>query len=254
MTEPAVDLGFVLLAEAVLPEPGRLVKAAAEFGLGRLTEVKEVKEGDPSSEVQVFRLPAGSTLMVALIPMPHPNVGSTAVGWAFPDREQAVAAPAHLIVSGLGLGGPPMERDGTMARLLAAVLQAGSGVAAMLGDGVTWIARETFVNVVGSCPEGEFPLPACVDVTVAGEDRNRASLLTHGMQRYGREELYVTTPRRKGGEALAFVWDIAQWLLSIEKAPPTGDTVGRTAEEKVRVKRVPSPTGRGSKVVRLDLE
>jgi hypothetical protein len=34
---------------------------------------------------------------------------------------------------------------------------------------------------------------------------------------------------------------------------PTGETVGRTADEKVLIQRVPDPAGQGPEVIRLDL-
>ena len=92
-----------------------------------------------------------------------------------------------------------------------------------------------------------------VDVTAAQESATRMSFLTHNLPRYGREDLYVTC-RIEGKGALDFVYAMLRWMLvDPDKQFPTGDTVGRTPEQKVRVQRVPSPIDDAVQVVRLDL-
>jgi len=50
------------------------------------------------------------------------------------------------------------------------------------------------------------------------------------------------------------VFAIARGLLADPPMVlPTGDTTGRTADEKVRIERVPSPTGDGPDVIYLAL-
>jgi len=80
------------------------------------------------------------------------------------------------------------------------------------------------------------------------------SMLTHGLVRYGREEFFVTASQG-GKAAMDFIVGLARWMLmDPNKQLPTGDTVGRTPHEKVRVQRVPNPTGEGPEVIRLDLD
>jgi hypothetical protein len=92
-----------------------------------------------------------------------------------------------------------------------------------------------------------------VDVTAAQESPTRMSFLTHGLQRYGRDEFYVTCPV-EGRGALSFVFDMARWMLTDpDKHLPTGDTVGRSEDERLAIQRVPNPTGKGPEVIRVDL-
>ena len=50
------------------------------------------------------------------------------------------------------------------------------------------------------------------------------------------------------------MFGLVRWMLSDpNKHLPTGDTIGRDADEKLVVQRVPNPTGRGPEVIRLDL-
>ncbi len=187
-----------------------------------------------------------------LVEAPHPDAPHMMMGLASPDPEELGAMQAHYIVTALGLSGEAREQDTRMAKLTAAVLQSSPAIAAVLGSGVVLHKAAFFVDVVRSA-EG-FPMLVCVDLTMAPEGEERMSMLTHGMVRHGREEFFVTASRTGQG-AVDFVLSMSEWMLrDPDKKLPTGDTVGRTAEEKIVVQRVPSPTGEGPEVIRLDLD
>jgi hypothetical protein len=176
------------------------------------------------------------------------------VGATSPTREEASAAPGHVIVTALGLEGSARARDTRMAALTAAVIDSTSAIGAMLGHGVMFHRAALFSEMAAlGVEEGELPAEIAIDVSGAPEGPERMSFLTHGMVRYGREELYVTCPQRGRG-ALGFVLTMARWLLTdLDKQLPTGDTVGRTEDEKIVIRRVPHPAGEGPAVIRLDL-
>ena len=80
------------------------------------------------------------------------------------------------------------------------------------------------------------------------------SFLTHGLQRYGREEFYVTASV-DGQGSLGYVMSLVRWMVhDRDKVLPTGDTVGRTPEEQIVVQRVPSPIEGYPPVIRLDMD
>jgi len=92
-----------------------------------------------------------------------------------------------------------------------------------------------------------------VDLAFAAEPRGRVSVVTHGMTRCGRGEFGITESA-PGSGSLDLALSMAGWMLAEpDKQLPTGDTVGRSADEKLRVQRVPNPTGSGPAVIRLDL-
>lgn len=243
-----VDLAFLLVNEAKYPEPARVVAEAERLGIAL-----EHQPGD-ESEPMSFGMANGGTFLLMLVEAPHPDAPNMAYGPTSPAREEAVAAPAHFIATGLGLEGDERARDLVMAKLASSVIANTAAVGAMLGHGVIFHKAGLFHGMTElGVEEGELPSELICDITVAPEGDDRMSFLTHGLQRYGREELYVTcSTRGKGG--LDFVFSIARWLLGdMEKQLPTGDTIGRSAEEKVTVQRVPNPTGRGDQVMLLEL-
>jgi hypothetical protein len=146
----------------------------------------------------------------------------------------------------------PAAEDIMLARLTTAVVRSSPAVAAMLGHGMCFHRAAFFAEVVEA--EDGLPLLVCVDITRAPEPGDRMSMLTHGLVRHGREEFFVHASQRGKG-ALDFVISMARWMLTDpNKQLPTGDTVGRSAAEKIIVQRVPDPRGEGPDVIRLDLD
>jgi hypothetical protein len=201
-----------------------------------------------------FTFANGGSFMVMLVPAPHPDALGMPVGPTSPNREQVAATKAHFILTALGLEGAPRGRDATMARLVATVIENVNAVGAMLGHGVVFHRADVFAGMAAaSMDDGELPSEIAVDITSAREQNNRMSFLSHGMQRYGREEIYVTCSI-DGKGALDFVFMLTRWMLSdLDKQFGTGETIGRTMKEKLTIQRVPNPTGQGPLVIRLDL-
>jgi hypothetical protein len=182
-----------------------------------------------------------------------------------PPYEQIAVSPAHLVVAAQGLPGGARERDTILAILTAAVMDgvdaggrspgaADVTVGAMLGHGVVVHRARLFADYARLAAQERSPLSVevAVDITAAQESPTRMSFLTHGLRRYGREEFFVTCPI-EGKGALAFVLTMARWMLAdADKQLPTGETVGRTEDEKLVIQRVPHPKG-GPEVIRLDL-
>jgi hypothetical protein len=252
------DLAFVLVLRAVAPRAAQIVAAGRRYGLD-LVPHPAVAADDSAL---AFDLPDGASMAVSLMPVPPPDVTRMPTGVTSPPPDQIGAARAHLVVAAFGLTGPARDRDTRMAKLAAAVVDAvestdvGDAVGAMLGHGVALHRAGVFTDAAKLAADEQEPLPVevAVDVTAAQESPTRMSFLTHGLRRYGRDELYVTCPI-DGTGALSFVMGISRWLLAEPEAQlPTSDTVGRTADEKVLVQRVADPTGHGGpEVIRLDL-
>jgi hypothetical protein len=241
------DVAFVLVKQAVAPAPAAVVAAARRYGL----TLAPVAGPDPLS----FDLGGGASLTVAIMPVPHPDAAAFPVGMTSPPPAEIASARAHLVIAALGLPGSARERDTLMAQLTAAVIDSVDAVGAMLGHGIVVHRAAVFADAARLAADHHEPLVVeiAVDITAAAESATRMSFLTHGLRRYGREEFYVTCPIQGTG-AISFVLGLARWMLADpDKQLPTGDTVGRTADEKIVVQRVPDPTGPGPQVIRLDL-
>jgi len=241
-----LDIAFVLVNTPEYPDASHVLATAKRLGIA-MTAV----EG--GGEPLLFELPGGGTLIAMLMPAPHPDVASMPFGPTSPDPDEAAAAGAHYILTAQGLTGSPRERDTQMALLATTIIDNTDAVGAMLGHGVVFHKARLFAAMAElAVKDGLLPPEIAIDITNARESEHRMSFLTHHMPRYGREDLYVTCPIRGAG-ALEFVFSVVRWMLTdIEREWAAGDTIGRTAEERIRIERVPSPVG-GATVIRLAL-
>ena len=246
---PGIGLGF-LLTSSVRLDNQALIRAAAASGI-TLVEMPPAAD-EEASPVASFQMEGGGILMVMPIDAPHPDAAGMARTPLTVDEEGLAKASAHFIVTAMNLQGDVRQRDTTLAKLVGATVQATDAIGAMLGHGVLFYKADLFAAAAKG-DNGEPPMLVSVDLTMAAEGEGRMSVLSHGMERYGREEFYVTASQTEKG-ALDFTMSMVTWLLyDADKELPTGDTVGRSAEEKLIVQRVANPTGEGPEVIRLDL-
>lgn len=248
------DLAFVLVRQPAAPAPAAVVAAARRYGI-ELTPHPSPPPDAAGGGLLAFQMAGGASLTVATIPAPHPDAPTRPVGVTSPPSEEIASAAGHLVVAAFGLTGSARDRDTRMAMLTGAVIDTTDAVGAMLGHGLVFHRAALFADAARLAADEHEPLTVevAVDVTAAAESTSRMSFLTHGLRRYGREEFYITCPI-EGTGALSFVLSLARWMLADpDKHLPTGDTVGRTAGEKIPIQRVPDPAGQGPEVVRLDL-
>ena len=242
------DLAFILIEEPVRPNPEAVIEAARHVGL----ELTSPETG--SDKPTAFAINGRPVVYVMLMPAPHPDVPNVAIGPMSPPREELAAAPAHYIVTSLGLPGSTTERDQLMAILVGAILSGCKPVGVKMGHGVLFHRPDIFQRIAFiAAKEDAFPVELCVDVTVARDSEDRISLLTYNLPRYDREDFYITAPMAGQG-ALDFVLMMARWMImDPNKHLPTGDTMGRSAEEKLLIQRTPNPIDEEQVVIRLDL-
>ncbi|MCB9601186.1 MAG: hypothetical protein H6721_21000 [Sandaracinus sp.] len=241
-----IDLAAVLLQAPRPLDPAALVEAGARFGL---TLTPKGTDGVISLD-----LPEGDVHLV-LIEAAHPGAAEPAYGPLAIEAEVTRATTAHVLVTGRELPGEVRERDATMLRLVAATLQATGGVSASLAPGVIFHRPGLVLDFAALvAEEGELPFEVAVDITSARESEDRMSFLTHGLERHGSEDLYVTASVNGRG-ALDFLLGVGRWFhQQPEMRLPTGDTLGRSETERVTIQRVPSPIDPSRTVVRLDLD
>ncbi len=248
-------LSFILVSDARQPDSGAVIAAAQQMGIGlALSEDRETDDGEEQPEIDAYDIDGGGTLMVTLMPAPHPDVADMAGGPLSPeDMDSLVSAPAHCIVTALGLDGTIDEIDIRMSALTAAVLAGCQPVGVLKMPGVLFHRPDLYAACARKGVEdNELPMLICVDITAALEGPEQMSFLTHNMPRYRREDLYITCST-EGEGAFDFVLDMIGWLLSDRDYQlPTGDTIGRNAEEKIKINRVANPLGEGPDVVHLD--
>ena len=255
-----LGLAFILVSDLEPLNCDAVIASAEDFGLSLSLSPPNDDEDDESAEddsptITSFDLTTGETVFVMLLPVSHPDVEGMPVGPLSPDdMDSLINAPAHYIVTVMGMDGTVDENDIKMSAITSCVMAGCNPVGVLQMPGVLFHRPELFLECTKSAiEEQQIPMLICIDITAAQENDTHMSFLTHNMQRYGREEFYIVA-LSEGQGALDYTLSLVAWMLDDrEYHLPTGDTVGRTADEKILVQRVPNPTGEGPEVIRLDL-
>jgi len=239
-----ISLAFVLTQDINI-DTQAVLSAAEQMGM-KMVALEHDKLGPLAFSVEGL-----GELYVMAVDAPHPDAAKMPNGPLSPNPEVVATGTCHLILTAMYLPGDNQTKDFHLAKLTAAVIRGSSAVAAMLFPGTVLYGAELFADIASQA-QG-LPIEICVDLTMAGEPNDRMSFVTHGLTRYGREEFYITCSR-SGQGALDFVFMMVRWMINDpNKNLPTGDTIGRTAEERITVQRVPHPGGAEGEVVRLDV-
>jgi hypothetical protein len=261
--EEPMKIAFVLLAKPRLPDGKQLERAFARFATKqcRLRERvdKDDKDDKARGKALAFDLTPGGNGFIGLIDTPVPkreadeaaalSVSSITNGWKLPPHA------AHLIVA---LNDPETasktERLSRLTWLLAAVAEASDAVGVYWGDAGATHEPKFFISVAkDTAMVGRLML--WTGVSAVKQADGRISVLSTGMKQLGLPNLLLIAPAKlPSGDTLKTFFDLLAYMVNRGEALPEGDTVGRTADERLPVRYVPSPANPGEKVWRVELK
>jgi hypothetical protein len=256
-----IDLAFVLLQKPSLPAGGDIVKAFADFAVeGQRLEFRQsTTRSDQKEDLLEFNVGPCGTAFVALVPFPVPkgeaddaarfSVSALGTKWKPPPHS------AHLLVT---LSGSDSSRRQTnvscFTSLLAAVSKASGAVGIYWGNAGATHDPAFFASVAKEVGAGSRMM-LWTGVSVARESDGRLSLLSLGMEQLDLPDLLLIAPRSMNGtEALGSFFDFLSYVAERGTPIPEGETVGRTADERLRVHYVPSPSDGSKQVWRVEFK
>lgn len=255
-----MNLAFVLLGQPEYPEGQAIARAFAPFasaGQSLLLRTTAAQRTD-SVRVSEFELRPGGTAFIAMMPMAVPkgeaeggvrfSVSALGTGWKLPLHR------AHLVVTLRNTEDTSaVEAISHFTSLLAAVAAASGAVGVYWGSaGATHDAR-FFTSVAES--QGIVPrIMLWTGVSVVSEADGRLSLLSLGMKQLELPNLLLVAPNSASNLALETFFDLLAYVAERGAPLPEGDTVGRSVDERLQVRYVPSPIDANDKVWRVELE
>lgn len=242
-------LSFVLLPRPYDAQGAPVVAAFARL----FPQVPCPLAPQASGDIAELRDHDGRVTFVALMPAPVPNGEADAAAsrsMAAFSRKYGPPPPhvAHLVVTTQADASPASLLQHT--RVVAAAASAYGAIAIYEGNAGATHPTEFYLDVVTSDAR---PLMVWTGISIA-QQGDRTSILTLGLHNMlGIPDLLVSAGKGRGNDALMFAFDMASYVIGRGEPLPDGDTVGRTAEEKIRVRYVASPIDPARQVVQLDL-
>ena len=251
MNERTPNFAFVLLSRPELPDAAAVVRSFSSLSDQTLRSSSET--GDvPNTEILKFEMDDDSAAFVMLLPIPVPNgeadeaarfsLSSFGTGWTLPPHA------AHLVVT-LQSETSQLESMLMLTSLLAAVAEASAAVGIYWGNAGATHDPEFFINVARD--EDDDPkIMLWTGISLAKEPDGRLSLLSLGMKQLGLPDMWFVAPQES--EPLPWLLDMLTYVVSRGEPLPDGDTVGRTASEKIPVRYVPSPIDGETEVCKIE--
>jgi hypothetical protein len=259
--ENTMNLAFVLLPKTRLPKAEEIAKAFDHFATSK--EQKLLPRGSQSSakdntEILVFELKPRGDAFVALMPTPVPNgeaadatrfsLSAVGTGWKLPKHQ------AHAIVTLKDANTASMvDTLSLFTSLLAAVTEASEAVGVYWGEAGATHDPKFFLDTAED-HDVSSRIMLWTGVSVAHEKDGRLSLLSTGMKQLNLPDLLLIAPKSAGNAALGTFYDFLSYSAEFGKPLPEGDTIGRTADERLPIHYVTSPIDPKVKVWRVELK
>ncbi len=256
--EAPIKLAFVLLSEARLPGAEQIVQAYRGFATSGESLMTDAGEAEKTERDQVIllRLNTGETGFVGLMPCSIPKGEADHAAQfslsSFRNHWKPSPHRAHLIVTlSSAASSPPIVQLSRFTSLVAAVTKVSPAVGVYWGDAGATHDSEFFTLVASE--QGIVPrMMLWSGVSIANEKDGRPSLLSLGMKQLGLPDLLLVAGKTSRKEALETMFDLLAYVAERGEALPEGDTVGRTADEKLPVRYVQSPLDPSKKVWRIE--
>jgi hypothetical protein len=251
-----MHVAFVLLSEPRLPKREDVVRSFSAFATKGQGIQLGKSEAKPDSEILEFDLKPNGNAFVMLLPTAVPNgeaddavrfsLSAMGTGWKLPKHN------AHLIVT-CNSSGAPLESLSLLTSLLAAVVKSSPAVGIYWGPASATHDPKFFLETAQE-PDISFRIMLWTGVSMAREADGRLSLLSIGMDQLNLPDLLLVAPKSAGSSALEAFFSLLTYVANRGKPLPEGDTVGRSATEKLRVQYVPSPMDEKTKVWRVEIK
>jgi hypothetical protein len=240
-------LAFVLLPFDEFPASDAIIAAFDTYAQGhhQIRIADDENKDSASHEVLMIHVEGIGNAFILLVPKPIPHGEAEA---AFDLSVSSITEKgglqphrAHLVVTLM----PSEETDAiedmmAFTSLLAAVTDAAQGVGVYWGNARATHTREFFLTMAS-----EHDISPRIllwnGVSRSAEGGGKMSFLSHGMNQLALPDLYLICDARAAGEAMGRMFDLLAYIASRREAIPAGDTIGATAEEKIRVHYVKSP-------------
>lgn len=250
MSSGGHSLSFVLLPTSQMPSLDEFRSTWGDVARGAAAPNVRAWDSE-SAELDVD----GVTTIVSLMPFPVPKQeAEAAAARSLSAMRSGGFSPAphvaHLMIASTSPTHSHVERLLRHTRVVAALTKVSRAIGVYEGNASATHEPSFYVNVAANGPQPPLMLWNGVSIAKGAET---TEVLTLGMGQLELPDLLLVVPSGQGNEGLAFVFDLLSYVISRGSAIPEGETVGRTAEEKLPVSYVPSPVDPATRVMKVEL-
>jgi hypothetical protein len=218
--------------------------------------VSAVNRGDGG----VFSFEVGDEfLALAVMPAPYPAAdleGPIATSWMWPRQppiEKVKQHRSHLLITLTGGAGDPVRRRLILTAVTALAARQPGVMAVYWPEGTLVIYPPLFIEMATNINSPQAPpLYLWVDLRAFRNQDGTTGLFTTGLSFLGHMEIEIPRIEMAPGELREWLLNIMYYLLENGPVLKHGETIGMSAEQKIRIRHCPSSFGHPGKVIRLE--
>jgi hypothetical protein len=244
-----------LLLEAESFPVGAFLNQAAKTRIAG----KSASNPDPG-DGGVFSFDLGDEFVaLALMPVPYPATdldGPIATAWLWPQQPPIANVKrhrSHLLITMSGGAADPVRRRLILTAVTALAARQPGVMAVYWPEGTQIVYPPVFIEMASTMRSPEAP-PLClwVDLRVFRNNDGTTGLFTTGLPPLGHMEIEIPRIEMPTGELREWVLNVMDYLLENGPVLKDGETIGTSAEQKIRIRHCPSSFGHAGKVIRLE--
>ncbi len=220
-----------------------------------------LKEGDTpelsEDGILTFNTPKG---WVAIAPMDRPIAwgdleAPCAAAFMWPEARAVLKQhKAHLLVSISSPDADEIDRSLQLTQVIAALTETVETAGIYWGAGAVVQSPQTFRGHAKGATRELLPLFLWISFRVGRNKDNSWWGYTIGLQAFDHLELEVVRSGYSPEDFVNRLFNCAHYLLDHGPVLKDGDTFGLSAEEKIKVRHLPSKLGRPGKVIQLQFD
>lgn len=237
-------LGFVLTSSPRLPDLAKIVSAIRSFAGGKAVEA-DPKWDDTNLVVQTGDLMVAVSMMP---PYPWKDLeGPCATAWWWPEATERLKSHTnHVLVAILGGEMDRIDRRVLLTHVVRAVLKTTDAVGVYWAEGTVVHEPKTFLEESAKVTAEDLSPHLWIDVRVEQNPDGTFRSFTTGLAPLGFLEIEVKRSKRSPEDLMQFVGDVAAYVVNSRVHVKHGETMGGSAEERIKATHAESMFGRGT--------
>lgn len=193
-------------------------------------------EGDDDTAVVTID---GENVAIAFLPVPIPmddieGAAQYAYNW-MTALEDIKGFSGHAIVSVMSGTKSALERFSLLSKVLHAILATSNAVGVYQGSQSLLISKAQYIDSAEDLKTNKTPIHLWVYIGVRKADTGN-SIYTYGLTAFGKQEMEVIDSQISLEELYDFVSNICSYVIKSNVTFKSGETLGYTAEQKVKIK------------------
>jgi hypothetical protein len=245
MTSSNTLVAMVALNSRRLPELASILTTLRE----RCPDCPQASEISRKDDAFVFRLgDSMATVSLMAAPIPWSDLeGPCSTAWWWPDATVRMKGHnSHLIVALMGGARSAVQRHVLLTYLISAVAANADPAGIYWGAG-TVVHEPTAFQAQSAELSTENLVPHLwVDMRLEQNEDGSLRYFTTCMEAFGCLEIEIDRSRKPPEQILDFCYDIVSYVLMRAATIADGETVGRSADERIKVRHKRSIWNRGT--------